>query len=186
MLRLFGPNWSTGQYVVHSWTWLCPLSITAALAMDLISIKNEQSKRAEGLLLWHLIPIGSVLPLLSVFYYAKVVHTILKRLNALSFQDKNAFDPKRWRELRIPTDDESTTNCNTVLISQPAELKTIGAAASRPSIDFVLSDSPYFDASDCLFETISEEPELDIVSPTNENRITYNSFSELTGQPSFV
>jgi hypothetical protein len=44
--RFTGP---TGQFVRHSWNWICPIFISFALILDLFSKNTIQSRRVGGI-----------------------------------------------------------------------------------------------------------------------------------------
>jgi len=141
-MRILGP---TGAYIKHAWTWICPLVIAIAIVSDLfVSETNRHQKKVGDSHFWHIVSIGSILPLpLFAIYY------IYKR-------DKSAFQATAWRELQMPYDD--STICNTVL-TQEVELDELKVErrkdcivslkyqteSAKVPVEFTISNGLYFD-----------------------------------------
>ncbi|KAI6239058.1 hypothetical protein M3Y99_00608400 [Aphelenchoides fujianensis] len=173
--RFFGP---TGYYIRYAWKWLCPLTITFALVLDLfVREEGSKSKKVGDSTLWHFLSVISIIPLPAIVIYYL------------------------YRQLQVPYDD--STISNTVLV--PAEgslgygqgmertiprssVQSTGYGGSSKltsqsygySVNFVLNNSPYFpipSTSIPLLETSRHSKEEDEEDDTRTNESEPNESS---------
>ncbi|KAI6235129.1 hypothetical protein M3Y95_00018400 [Aphelenchoides besseyi] len=183
--RILGP---TGYYIRYAWTWLSPLTIVIALALDLFARQEiKRAKKVGDSTLWHFLSVISIIPLpVIVLYY-------------IYNKDRSAFKPIKWRNLQVPYDD--STISNTFLpqevdqeLYQKTERVATNSDAQKPScsetakfvsqihnyksVNFVLNTSPYFRIPNPTTTLLSQHTEKEDETVKQIDKIDHMDSSE--------